>query len=684
MNFYAFSELIVFLSCVLTAAFVYWKNPRGEKNRLFVALALAGAMWSFFYVLWQMATYPGEALLWIRLSVIGAALIPAINVHIMLKVLDLETPRRMVLIKIWYAITFLIIATAGTPYFIPRVEPRAGFPFWPVPGPVVDFLFVFQLIPSAGVLMLIREKGMASSSLMRNKLKWLLVAILIGWGGGLSNNFLWYKIPIKPYPTMLSSMGVIGVALTFFRPAIVDFNFLMKKTSMLVLEFVLTALICGILLIPFLFHGHPLFLALLAILGGALVHPIVKKWFQRSTLVAKTNREKIKESTYTYNDLAQNIVDLTMNTIPVEMTSVYFYDTLKLDFYLCAQRGMKNEMVRNLRFNRSVLALTDNDPLIKRIQRDQQALNLDRLLNEMNEGDDKSVVDNLRKIEAEICEPLIFGGKLRGLLVVGKKKNGALFNDEELEMMDSYAQMGTEVMRTIMAMETELSQTSLYSHDINHDIRSITQTLEFLKSPMARSQPEEKVLNLVTQAEKVAGHLYEWFQDNRDRSAMIMKTIRGEYAKEPVKLSDIVKISTGKFTLQAEKAGVAYKVDIEPYVEPFQGNETDLTRVIDNLISNALRHLPEQGGQLTITSRRKDSNYEIVVKDNGEGIEPENLEKIWQMGWQGKDSKKGSAGFGLSIVKQIVQIHGGTIQAYSEGKRKGTEFNIVFPVTTKL
>ena len=105
----------------------------------------------------------------------------------------------------------------------------------------------------------------------------------------------------------------------------------------------------------------------------------------------------------------------------------------------------------------------------------------------------------------------------------------------------------------------------------------------------------------------------------------------------------------------------------------------DLTRGIDNLIANAFRYLPASGGRMDITGRAIQSGYEIRIKDNGEGIEPENLENIWKLGWQAKDAKRGAAGLGLAIVKQIIQAHEGTIQASSQGKGTGTEFKILLP-----
>jgi len=133
-------------------------------------------------------------------------------------------------------------------------------------------------------------------------------------------------------------------------------------------QFLLISAASVLVLWPFLIHAPVLVLIILATLIGAVLHPLIKKLFQRSTALVKSTERKFKESTYTYKDLAQNIVDLTMTTIPVEMTAVYFYDINKKEFYLCAQKGMKNELAKNLRYNRSALLIPLSDPMIKRIE----------------------------------------------------------------------------------------------------------------------------------------------------------------------------------------------------------------------------------------------------------------------------------------------------------------------------
>jgi signal transduction histidine kinase len=678
MTYFVFAALFTLSLAVLSGLFVFWKNPRGLKNIVFVPFAGSLALWSFFYILWLLSATGPEALHYIRIAVACAAFVPVTNFHAVLKILDIETPLRRRFVKIFYFLSALIVLTAPTRYFITGVVPRAGFPYWPLPGPIFNLHVInLSIVPVWLTYLLWKEKEKASP-LQKNKFKWLLYGHVIAYIGGGSNNLLWYNIPIKPYLTILTPIAMIMTAAIYYRPAAIDFNYLVRRAFLYGAQMALSSLIPLLCLLP-LVHRLPLgvligFAGLLAL----IVNPIVSKIFKPSLQFEKVGRDKIKESTFTYQDLAQNIVDLTLSTVSVESAGIYFFDLTKGDYYLCAQKGMKNKLAGNLRYNRSGLSLMPDDPLIERLNATRAVVHREIILNDLREHD-QPVIASMDRMEAEIAEPFIFGGKLRGILVVGAKRNAGLFNDEELDLIESYAQMGTEVMRTIMAMETELNQTTLYSHDINHDIRSITQTLQFLRSPMAKTLAEPKLQALLEQGENVAERLYEWFQANRDRSSMIMRAIRGEYERTPINLPKVLKLSTGKFVLQAESAHVNYVVDVPPSDHTVMGNEVDVTRVFDNLISNALRHLPPSEGRIEVTGRPEGNFYVVSVRDNGEGIDPADLAQIWQLGWQGKDSKKGSAGFGLAIVRQIVQIHGGTIQAKSQGKGTGTEFLVSLP-----
>jgi signal transduction histidine kinase/DNA-binding response OmpR family regulator/ligand-binding sensor domain-containing protein len=100
-------------------------------------------------------------------------------------------------------------------------------------------------------------------------------------------------------------------------------------------------------------------------------------------------------------------------------------------------------------------------------------------------------------------------------------------------------------------------------------------------------------------------------------------------------------------------------------------------KVIMNLISNAVNHVP-QGGLIEILIERQDTGIIIKIKDNGKGIDPEDLPNLFERFYQSKYSKTGAAGIGLALVQKIVELHKGTIEA-SSIKDKETVFTIQLP-----
>ena len=332
-----------------------------------------------------------------------------------------------------------------------------------------------------------------------------------------------------------------------------------------------------------------------------------------------------------------------------------------------------------MRYNRSALAISAVDPLVLYFGSEKRVVSLDSLKNLLRiDKKIQPVIDSMNRIESDVCAPFIFEGNLRGMMVISRKKDNSLFNTEDLDAISALARMGEEIMRYIMGMETELRNTSLYSHDMAHDVRTIIQTLEFVVSPMAEKQPKEKISHLLNQAKGVALRLSEIFQLNRNRSSLILRAVRGEYEKTPISLTKLITLSLQKFSFLAETQKITLNSHIPESATTLLGNESDLIRVFDNLLTNALRYTPPRG-TINVKTLEKDGLFEVVCEDDGAGIAEENLTKIWESGWQGSE-KKGAAGLGLSIVKQIVEMHQGTIVASSPGLGKGTTFLIKLPL----
>jgi PAS domain S-box-containing protein len=165
---------------------------------------------------------------------------------------------------------------------------------------------------------------------------------------------------------------------------------------------------------------------------------------------------------------------------------------------------------------------------------------------------------------------------------------------------------------------------------------------------------------------------------------------------------DLSKIEAGKITLNIEtiplqatveetitllkekamKQRIIIKKEFEPGLDLIDADKQRVKQIFFNLLSNAIKFSKEEGGTVTITTRKLDENVQVSVCDTGIGIKPENMEKLFQKFEQldkGISQKYGGTGLGLSITKQLVELHGGSIWAESK-YGEGTTFIFQLPL----
>jgi two-component system, OmpR family, sensor kinase len=137
------------------------------------------------------------------------------------------------------------------------------------------------------------------------------------------------------------------------------------------------------------------------------------------------------------------------------------------------------------------------------------------------------------------------------------------------------------------------------------------------------------------------------------------------------------------FTPAADEAGIVFQLNVETNLPTVKLDAQRFTQILDNLISNALRHTPS-GGTVAITASIVDDLLRVVVADSGEGIAAEHLphvfDRFYRTNW-GRSRASGGAGLGLAIVRAIVELHGGSVKAESEGiPGKGSSFIVCLPL----
>ncbi len=155
-----------------------------------------------------------------------------------------------------------------------------------------------------------------------------------------------------------------------------------------------------------------------------------------------------------------------------------------------------------------------------------------------------------------------------------------------------------------------------------------------------------------------------------------------ELRRERVRLSETIAAALDAVAPGAAKRGVAIRCHIERDLPALEGDPARLKQVAWNLLANGVK-FSRPGGAVDVTVRRAEGGgLEIVVADEGHGIDPEFLPHVFERFRQEETSSSrrfGGLGVGLSIARAIAEAHGGTIAVESEGREKGSRFRVTFP-----
>jgi CheY-like chemotaxis protein/two-component sensor histidine kinase len=133
---------------------------------------------------------------------------------------------------------------------------------------------------------------------------------------------------------------------------------------------------------------------------------------------------------------------------------------------------------------------------------------------------------------------------------------------------------------------------------------------------------------------------------------------------------------------QCDRAHHELTVSLPTQALPLQGDVVRLTQVFGNLLNNAIKFTP-RGGRISLKATRQDGVAIVIVNDTGVGIPRDALTRVFDLFAQvdrGLEQETGGLGIGLSLVKRLVDMHGGSVRAYSDGAGKGSEFVVRLPL----
>jgi len=271
--------------------------------------------------------------------------------------------------------------------------------------------------------------------------------------------------------------------------------------------------------------------------------------------------------------------------------------------------------------------------------------------------------------------PLTLGDGTNGMLAVTRDITSRKLAEVEREqLLEQERAARSEAERVGLIKDEFLAN---LSHELRTPLNAILGWAQILRR---RNYEDKELVEGLAVIERNTRVQVQLIEDLLDMSRIISGKIRLDV--QQVDLQDAIKSAVASVQHAADAKGIRLHTVLDPRAGPVRGDPARLQQCILNLLTNAIK-FTSRDGKVQIALERINSHIEITVVDNGRGIKPEFLPHIFERFRQADSSTTrmfGGLGLGLSIVKHLVELHGGKITAHSDGEGKGATFRIELPL----
>ncbi|MEH2425797.1 MAG: PAS domain S-box protein [Nostoc sp.] len=293
-------------------------------------------------------------------------------------------------------------------------------------------------------------------------------------------------------------------------------------------------------------------------------------------------------------------------------------------------------------------------------------------------------------ITAYAGQPLIAQGKLLGVLSFASRTRTHFTSGEiallqatsdqvavALERAQLIASLHQQKEQLVQANQIKDEFLAVLSHELRTPLNPILGWSKLLQTKKYDQATTTRALETIERNAKLQTQLIE---DLLDVSRILQAKLSLNIT--PVNLESAIAAAIETVRLAAEAKSIQIQTVLEPNIGQVTGDSNRLQQVIWNLLSNAIKFTP-QGGQVEISLESVGSQTQLRVRDTGKGISPDFLPYVFDYFRQadGATTRKfGGLGLGLAIVRHIVELHGGTVQAESLGEEQGATFTVMLPL----
>jgi signal transduction histidine kinase len=275
-------------------------------------------------------------------------------------------------------------------------------------------------------------------------------------------------------------------------------------------------------------------------------------------------------------------------------------------------------------------------------------------------------------------------GRTLGTITFAMAESGRVYSDRDLPLLEDLARRGAMAIdNSRLYQNAEAANRAkdeflaTLSHELRTPLTAILGWARLLRSGATDAKTQELAFETIERSARAQAELIDEILD-------ISRIVTGKFelAVGPVDLLQLTRQILDSFRPAAEAKEITMELESSEPEIVMKGDPTRLKQVVWNLISNALK-FSDPGATVAVKVEQREARVKLSVHDTGRGIDPEFLPHVWERFRQADSTTTrqfGGLGLGLSVVKHLVELHGGSVGVTSEGVGRGATFTVEFPV----
>ncbi len=730
MNFYIIAHFSIAFVSLVISYIVFSRNRKSIVNITLALLSFAISFWAFFYGVWLLSSNEIQALFWSRMLNLGVTFVPIFLLHWLLSFLGYAKKKKNLII-LCYVLTIIFALFSFTDYYVAGVSKINQFSYWPQIGWLYRLFLVTVWVPIFFYSFFLLIKAYRTgNSLLRQQIVYILIGIMTGFLGGSTNYLLMFGYRfISPIGSVLVVMFPVLLTYAVVKHHLMDIKIVMRRYSVYLSSLVVILLIdVGIeYLVGNLFPQYVQETNLIILVGSISVYPIIKDYFYYIA------NKYLFSSLYDSSEVIAKLSDRLRSTLEIKRIFEFITEVLVEAFHANAV-GI---LIYNKKLHQYIVNYNQGFKVSKQ-EKFGGDKDLDRFFVKKNqliivEDIKKDFKNNktlkiLLKLGVEILIPLKVKSKIIGLVAIGKKESGDMYNDEDFKVLKVVgAQAAIALDNSLLYKETKT-----FSQKMEKEVKRATEELsinnkrlQMMADRMAVANDQlRKLDNAKSEFISIASHqlrtpltaikgfislllegsygeiskdvretLNKVYLSNERLIGLVedllnisrIESGRIEYKFEKIKLEDVCQEIMDTFVIRAKEKHL--KIELKLPENPLPKILTDkkkIREVISNLVDNALKYTPK--GWVKVTLLQVADKVQIRVSDTGIGIPAEEIPHLFAKFSRGKDISRintGGTGLGLYVGKKMVESLHGKIWVESKGVNLGSVFIIEIPIETK-